>query len=613
MVFLQRSPDNDLLPIAAVAEKLGVTPGRVRQLVTKGALRPVGGGRDHRFHPIDVEILRRSTPSTTAAGSLPESATAPASPLDRVLDAVVDHRPGPTFFDGERRAAHVRVFRDPHSGLTVIILGALTSVWQVPPHSLPEFASGVLRQLPPSVDPFRAVWFLYHPKTEPQSYETDFDSITFTVRKEDDQWLWARRRRPAADAPTVFDRYSSRPAHLADIEALLGRPLEAYPANAYRPEVIAEYQRTGKTVDYSFDAARGTEVQRLAGEMNTLLTYATTAEAEDAPRAELARRGAAHIADEILSRSKFLDNLAWDDGTVRRPYANKDDVDLEQPRLFAARLVRATLSKADRDTAAAAAKSVDALTWPWAGDELAQVERDIIALQDLADEFGRWSPAPNGALEDAARSAASIARHYRDAATGRPRHAIPTRRHRLRSFDVGGHFDQMYLNSVTWDDTQVLPRHSRELRELTALTAGGTPRLGVDVAGNAVIHFPESQLFGVLWPTQLPASVPDGVRIVADGTDRGGDRPAYLVTAQDRITPLPTDSVDGWNFGYLGGGPGHLEAAIGDLIAHADHLEHDQVPHRWIESRVSYGPSTLLDIPVDELRQHITEPFPSGS
>lgn len=62
--------------------------------------------------------------------------------------------------------------------------------------------------------------------------------------------------------------------------------------------------------------------------------------------------------------------------------------------------------------------------------------------------------------------------------------------------------------------------------------------------------------------------------------------------------------LGGWNFGYSGGGPGALEAAIISAFARADGVEREAMPRAWINDQVEYATNgDTLEIAVDELRR----------
>jgi len=106
------------------------------------------------------------------------------------------------------------------------------------------------------------------------------------------------------------------------------------------------------------------------------------------------------------------------------------------------------------------------------------------------------------------------------------------------------------------------------------------------------------------WPHSPPRDgIPNGAHIVSGG-DEAGDRPAYLELPNRTIDllPRPPGSLDQWNFGYSGGGPGALATAICRTFELADCIDHDRLPIAWVEHQVSHCDRQLLRIPVTEIR-----------
>ncbi|SFQ27551.1 hypothetical protein [Amycolatopsis rubida] len=230
------------------------------------------------------------------------------------------------------------------------------------------------------------------------------------------------------------------------------------------------------------------------------------------------------------------------------------------------------------------------------------------------------TPRPDPALHAALTEPASLLAFYlgaydRDFAENDHPDTIP------EQFLVCGDHDRAYLSSIAWQDEP--PEDTRAYRRLSAQVwtedREDPLRYGYDSRGALVVHHPGdrkdpwSEWYITLRP---PADgIPAGAAIVADAGR--GDRPAYIQGPGERITPLPrvpSKVQSQWSFGYSGGGPGALAAAIASAFVRADNL--DPRPPRawteWIDNQVCFGlderPSrhremTELRLPVDTIRE----------
>jgi hypothetical protein len=69
----------------------------------------------------------------------------------------------------------------------------------------------------------------------------------------------------------------------------------------------------------------------------------------------------------------------------------------------------------------------------------------------------------------------------------------------------------------------------------------------------------------------------------------------------DLLPAHPAPFLDGWNFGYDGGGPFALVTAI-ELV---DGVEAERLPSAWIGDQVNHADQGRLRIGVAELRRRI--------
>ena len=101
--------------------------------------------------------------------------------------------------------------------------------------------------------------------------------------------------------------------------------------------------------------------------------------------------------------------------------------------------------------------------------------------------------------------------------------------------------------------------------------------------------------------------VPDEAYIVANGG--GGDRAVYIELPDGQLDLLPRlpnpwtgRQWTGWNFGYDGTGPAHLERAISRTFEFVDEIDRDQFPSNWVYQQVCHSDKTHLRISVRDIR-----------
>jgi predicted DNA-binding transcriptional regulator AlpA len=259
-----QAPAEDLCPgqIVGVADELGVSPMRIRQMVNEGKLpEPTNlGTRFYVWHRADVAAVKAQQTgqaSSPASGLLRPPAQRLTRVRDELLHVEVWREPLPV---------HLRVWHGPapEGRRTVVLLGGAS----VNAH-LEEIVRAAAGLLP--VSPREAVWFGYRPGDELRPQEVD-NLIWRPTSDDEDRTPSAggrvrhffRRTAPVRRADQV-PRYH-RPASLPEVERIVGSPVEAYPGPAYTPETIEAWQRTGRQV----------EVVRDSIAFESLLTAATT-------------------------------------------------------------------------------------------------------------------------------------------------------------------------------------------------------------------------------------------------------------------------------------------------------------------------------------------------
>lgn len=591
----------DFLNTEEVATELGVSPMRVRQLLTEGELpQPTKlGARAYMWHRADIAAVksrRAGEPSSQASGVL----ASPPQRLRRVADAVLDV---PVHF-GETSPLHVRIWAGAalEGQRTVVLLGQLRYGAAVQVH-LEQIVKEVAPLLP--ADPREAVWFSYLPGDDQQAQEVD--NLIWHLTSEDEpasggrMWHLFRRAGRRLTRRDEAPRFL-RPASLPEVERIVGSPIEAYPGPAYTPTTIETWRRTGRTVPVPHDEI---DHDSLISAARTLA--AAQAAARDSQRTSAAGNAVHLLVDDVRERHTWIDRQPWDDGT-KPPFGREPGP--EWPTTWAARLIKPRITAEDRQLLDAHPERFDIPREP----------TEHGALHELLDQLRRWScevdaysdqhdEELHAAIERAARLLAFYLGVY-DKAFQENDHPDNT----ARFYEVVGQWDRAYLAQLADADLTEHPRSHRVLAERLRrqITDPALLRWGTDPAGRLVAHYlgdpdqPWSELYAVEWPLRPPAEpIPAGTHIVADG--ERGDRPAYLAYPGGRVEPLPAEPsnvLGGWNFGYSGGGPGALESAIISAFVRADGVERDAMPRAWINDQVEYATNgDTLKVAVDELRR----------
>lgn len=593
----------DFLNTEEVAEELGVTPMRVRQLLTQGELpQPTKlGPRAFMWHRADIAAVkarRAGEPSSQASGLL----TAPPQRLRRIVEEVVDI---PVHW-GYESPLHVRIWSGSaqEGQRTVVLLGQLRHGAPVQP-LLEEIVRVVAPMLP--VDPRDAVWFSYRPGDD--SHPQEVDNLIWHLTRDDESNGTAggrvrhffrrtgRRLGRREEAPR-----HTRPASLPEVERIVGSPIEAYPGPAYTPETVEAWRRTGRIVEVVHDEL---DHESLTSAAHTLAKAVTST--RNTERAAAAASAVHLLVDDVRQRHAWVEGAGWEDGT-RPSFGRKPGP--EWPTTWAARLVKPTISQADQELLDA---HPEPFTIPREPAEHGPLHQLLESLRSWSEEVDAYSDEPDETLHRALERAARLLAFYLGVYDRQFRADDHPDTH-ARYYEVVGEWDRAYLAQLADADLTEHRRSHRVLAELLRrqIADPAVLRWGVDPAGRLVAHYPGdpdrtwSELYAVEWPLRPPAEpIPVGTRIVADGGR--GDRPAYLAYPDGHVEPLPAaphDLLSGWNFGYSGGGPGALERAITSTFSRADGIEHDEMPGAWIDDQVEYAAEgESLEIAVDELRR----------
>lgn len=532
------SPFFPFLTAKQVAERLGVSDSRVRQLVGEGRLpQPVPGLPRMLFHDSDVEAYLRPGRSTGRA-SLVLAQDEPTQPLRLTVD-VVSYLP--SSWDDMRSPVHVRLYQG--AGRNVALLTEpVEHGLSILINRVEDVVSMLEQDL---LEPMRlsaadVTWVHIYPDQSRPDGPDDISNVVLTE----------------SDGPQRWRNPGWPPLSPDDLAKLLGGAhVDQWRWDHYTPELIQAWQRTGRPVEVVHDVAG---VRPYAHALHALQStgrqHGIPAEVLDAAETALlhaialrtspAALGAATAEDQRITRATNTCRLI--------PYELPGDVadrlpDLEHP-LFPALQESLVAREAMHDA--------------------------LMLVDSYAD---RPDPVLFDALDHAVAAQDSLLTHLTGGAAG-----VPTRRDRFtcRWFDVAGDLDRTYLSSCKWlpatDDPRTTACPSVPGHLARRLVSGDEPaQFGTDPDGNVVARRTarndrERTSFVVAWPTRYPVDppLPSEVHLRADPTaGSGGDRPVYLVRRGQNIGLLPhPDRLSGWSYGYTGGSPHTLARHIAKFL-----------------------------------------------
>lgn len=593
-----------LLPTQRVAAELGVSQMRIRQLMAERRLPPpITLSRDHAWHVTDVaaaKALHQGRRASKPTGMLTD-VDKPLTRRDFMLRI-------PTWTGST--LVHVRLWsgRVLDQERHVVVL------------SQPRYQGGLNNDLPDVLgtvlvdhlgltvdDLFSVTWVLYrshdhYPQDQTLDHlmwiETRGERVTSRFRRAASVIVgaWEADEHAAATIPPLH-----REITWTELERIVGGPVEAYPHEAYTPDTIAAWERTGRTVDVEHDTI---ELRSLTQAAHALRPYSQVAPVEMGDYLDSAMR---MLTDEIRLRLPQL-KQGWDDGTRNDHLKPLPIAELSWPTNWAARLVPPKPTTEDQALLNLYPDGGSEQLYELARDQKLRLIDALRAWQDEADEYADHPDQGRYQALDTAASLLSIRLGVRDDDVAR--HVVHT-----VTVPADG-WDQRYLATVNWLDPA--PNTARHRRLLAGLTRSGLVRhperirIGYDQAERAVAHYSgdvDAQLpawMAVEWP-QRPdrhdwEPIPPGTHIVATGGR--GDRPVYLAYPGGQIHPLPkTPGGAQWSFGYSGTGPGDLAHAINNLFRTVDKVDDQAFPSRWMTEQVMNSSENELRISVNELRR----------
>lgn len=512
--------------------------------------------------------LRWHHPLVSATHPVPTADfAAPPAPLRRVADEVLDYP-----VSRGMSQTHVRIWfgRAPEGDRVVVVLGALRDGVGVT-NFVESIAELVQPRLPQHLGPEAVLWLQYRA-----------DDLSHGVRRVG--FRWVRRGRGSSGRWTPSAPEWST-ASIADVERLIGAPLECYPDHAYTSAVVTQWARGAGQIPVVHDSID------LGGPLTALRCLdMTDVDAETAPTAATACQV---LATETRDRLEHLRQSSWDDGTT--PTASPTD----RPTRFAARLIAPSLTADDQELLQ---RYPDDFVWP----------RSLFAARDLRPLLGRlkvWRDDTGEHADDpapAVHEAVSCAhRCVRRSVENWGHHAVDLPDTEVRLFTLPGRWDRRYLDTVGWETAEHdTPRH-RALRARFLDTDRPGLIFGTDpwqhlVAYHRGSRFPEA--FAVEWPLRPTSdAIPDDAQIVADGAV--GDRPAYIALPDGELAPLPAHPDNpGWNFGYGGSGPCALVESVLRFLTLTDGATPNGAVADWLLRQVSSSDQDELRIRIGSIR-----------
>lgn len=571
-----------LLSADEVASQLGVTPARVRQIAAAGKLPPPSpqSGRGSLWYSDDVEALKSGQRRTLRATGLEY----PGAPLARRVDRVMTYH---TKSPGTSSQLHIRAWDGPapEGERRVVVLGSTTGfpdVRETDAEDVMQFVDeAVLGTMGAST-----VWFHLEPAGQWGSRSWQVFNLVATVGPDgsytDPGWITS---------------------DVAELDRVVGSPVEWYPEEAYTAAAIDRWQRDpGEPIAVEFD---------FHGDAPPLAALRVL---EAVPPTDL-HAPDARSACRLLARHVALNDLfQWDDNDGTR---DTWSTGMDWPRLFAARLVPVQRSPLDRELlnrypndrpAADDERNHKEPTWQREDREL------LRRIRQWQIDVGPYGDNKDSDLASALRTVAS------SITTTLPMDLLrddqPASRVALFDYPTC-QYDNRYLDTV---DFKCREPRCRAHREMVSKALGDIEhaecQFGVDLWGNDVAtirHAASSNWRGlawmaVNWPTLPTDPIPDGSSLVADGD--GGSRPVYLELPDGRLRPFPhpgrfDDPETGWNFGYGGTGPGNLIQSIMTVFEITDQIPRSALPHGWIHDQVTHSDRQVLRIPVADLRRRI--------
>ncbi|MBT2265969.1 hypothetical protein [Rhodococcus erythropolis] len=575
-------PTAELMDVNAAATALGVTPARIKQLVTQGRLtKPqVYGTKAHLYRTADIHLYRdvsNGEDVTLLAAALPDA----SAPLPRTTDFIV---PTPiTNRSSDNQHLHIRIWDGSIDDVqrTVVLLSNLHGSTDVTENRIEELAAWVDAEILHGRGP-HAVWIIEHPR-QGRAQPALINVVLRTSHSQQPPAHWLTTGTWVPTTPSWH-----RLKNITDLDRLVGEPVEQFPGSTYTAHTIEAWHRTHTPVPTIDDPH---QLRHYADALH-LITRQPTSHPTEADTA-------GHILADALHQQLALDaedpKTTWLDDCDPAP-----DLDIEHS---AVAMRRAALTTADR-------RILDEYSTPL---ETAHLLDHMFTLRAWAEKLDTWAPPET--QDPTLHAAVSLAVDHLSNMLHKNNIDDPTPpaiNHLRDPHTVFGPLTRRYLDHVNWQPpTTPLTRQHRILQTNFHHADRSTLEYGLDLDGQLVARLPERatkehtphEEISVQWP-YTPTAIPDGSNFVAEGS--AGDLPVYIEHPDGSLHLLPYDgSYGGWNFGYSGTGPQTLTEAIVRAVTHTDNLNAAQVEaiHRYIYSEVRHSEKESLAISIDAIRR----------
>ncbi|MBP2371521.1 hypothetical protein [Pseudonocardia parietis] len=590
----------------------------------------------------DVATLLARFEGRTVSG-LASALSPPAAPLPRLIDQVIDYEPpaAPPSGGGRSLELHLRVWDGPapEGRRVVVVLGVFSAFTYSPPErSRPASSAGPGREelvcaeiarrwLP--VPPMDCVWFRYWPgDTYPLC------NLMFSWPPPRGRFDWLAGAKDAVGRLPEPDGHR-RPASYADLDMVVGAPVEAYPEPVYTSDTVRRFYQaggaghpgdSGALVDAVHDDIMLGELLGAASVLDTRIggEAGGVGETGEDPPLGPARRADAVAACRLLAdetgRRMPARSAVHDDG------CGPAGAEHGRPRRWAARAVPVEPGPAERRLLQRYSDRFALALHPHPPDP-AQ-EALLRRLWAWADATGAYADLPDPPLHAALDVAADLLGfHLRVQQGYRVRDHYqphPVRETTTRTFTVRGPIDQAYLDGLTpldpapepsrgGDAGSGLARRARVLAAALATTRADTrggllygldPHRHLVAVASPAAGF-GTQCYACEWPQMPdwddPAGLAEAVLIGDAGPD---DRAVYVDWPDGRLTPLPglprQQALEPWSFGPHAA-PAALARDIAEMFAVPGRP--GPAPPRWLYAALeSSEHTTRLRLPVAQLR-----------
>lgn len=560
----ERASRFPVLGAQQAADFLGLTPGRIRQLVAAGELRraPISV-RDLVLRRDDVERYaeRRVSAVTLRVHDVPS----PPEPRTLSYESLV-------FVAG--RQLHVRLWRGG-DGTAVLLVGHLRGERILPRHQVLDVAASLFKLIP-GIDPATTAYVELH------TGERD-DREKFTLRE-------VMFQIPDISAPEGLEFGRALPVEWDDLLRALGTRPELYHFHGYTAPVVEEHLRTRRPVPVEDDRFKVRTKTRWLKALDELGEH---------PAVEPLTR---LIIDELWlwTRSPMGITMALDDSGEFWV----DESEEESGRLAEARkAVEEAVARLSRD--ARGRDRYQVAGYPWAptateyvGVPLPSRLRELLAahpddsfsytreegarlravLLELERENEEHRPGANADLREVAgygldvmppRQRLSLEeRDRQELEMPRPSHT--ERRWELHPRDS---ISSAYLDAITWQDAYASDFTAAERADLEKCAWGfELERWGRAPDGDLVGtgHDPSGRAWAGVVQTIAAARPVHLDDALVSARITGGDVPLFLERDNKVVAMVPSHNVHmGMNYGYGGGGPGEAAAAVVDLLERA--------------------------------------------